>query len=221
MSYQKSSKNKGGGGGGDFVWFSYRTRDRCRAAHHSTRARVVLVPPLFLPAHPQSTRVRQQTSQGGINSNRRRASGRTLVRRTRRRGRACSAGAAASPETTSAPVAQMPRRRARLRRSAGASAAARHVPVPAAHVSCSCCRRSSAGHLKPRWMDCRRRRRARPTPVRYYEVGISFVVASPIVDCSLCRHSTSTTSFLWWLWRCVVERRVEWTRPGTKSSSRG
>lgn len=80
MNYQKSSKNDGRK---DLVWFSSRTRDRCRAAHrHSSRARVVLVlvPPLFLPAHPQSTRViRQRASHGGIKSNRRRASRRAYT----------------------------------------------------------------------------------------------------------------------------------------------
>ena len=124
---------------------------------------------------------------------------RTLARRTRRRARACPAGAAASPETTSAPVARTPRRRSGTRRSAGASAAARRAPVPAAaHVSGSCRRLVARRPRAPPetgmdgWMDGLS---PMPQSSRYSSpttVG-SFVVASPVVvERSLCRPGPST-----------------------------
>lgn len=198
MSYQKSSKNDGRK---DLVWFSSRTRDRCRAAHrHSSRARLVLVPPLFLPAHPQSTRVRQRASHGGIKSNRRRASRRAWVH--------LRDGHEEEHEHAPPELPLHRRRRQRpLRERLGAAPGCLDLQaLRRRRAVCRCRRRRTfrvhavgsslagrARHPKPAgWMDGLS---PMPQSSRYSSpttVG-SFVVASPVVvERSLCRPGPST-----------------------------
>lgn len=179
MSYQKSSKNDGRK---DLVWFSSRTRDRCRAAHrHSSRARVVLVlvPPLFLPAHPQSTRViRQRASHGGIKSNRRRASRRAYTcaadtkKSTSMPRRSCrftgDDDVGASCANASAPLraASICRRFGGGALCAGAGGGARFEFMPSARRSPAARATWNRDGWMDGWMDCCRCRRALATPPR-------------------------------------------------------